>query len=245
MILHGRLRPSGHAIAALLLIAAGVLVSSCGGGADADPRDFYRELVEAARKHDGGFLYDVLDSARRAEVDTLIGMQMAHLDQLPPTERARWEALKGKSHRDIYSKILATDQGVAAMFAGDYKVLKVDTLIVVTVQHSGQPANVMYLRPRDGKYLVAKPPRPPGGPQGQRPDQPPGQRAPGGAMPNGPVPNGGVPNGAPREGGRPSGPASGGRSGGTSPAPNAAPESAPQGAAGEGSHSGSAAPKGH
>ncbi|MBS1913921.1 MAG: hypothetical protein JST22_18175 [Bacteroidetes bacterium] len=240
MILHGRLRPSGHAIAALLLIAAGVLVSSCGGGAESDPRDFYRELVEAARKHDGGFLYDVLDSARRAEVDTLIGMQMAHLDQLPPAERTRWEALKGKSHRDIYSKILATDQGVAAMFAGDYKVLKVDTLIVVTVQHSGQPANVMYLRPRGDKYQVAKPPRPPGGPPGgpqaQRPDQPPGQRMPGGAMPNG-----SVPNGAPREGGGSSGPASSGQSEGTSPAPNAA----QQGATGQGTRSGSAAPKGH
>lgn len=142
----------------LALIAGGLVLASCGGGLQ-DPHEFYGQLVEAARKHDGGFMYDVLDSARKAEVDTLIGMQLANVDKLPPFERPRWDSLKGKSKREIYSRILGTDEGVAALFRGDYKITRVDTFVVVTVQHSGQPQNVMYLRPRDGKYVVSQAPR--------------------------------------------------------------------------------------
>jgi hypothetical protein len=107
-------------------------------------------------------MYDMLDSARRAELDTLIGIHMANLDSLPPTERARWDSLKGKSKRDIYAKIIEGDQGVKELFKGGYKILKVDTLVVLTVQPEGQDANLMYLRPSNGSFEVTYPPEQPG-----------------------------------------------------------------------------------
>ncbi len=163
-------------------------LAGCGQEQQQDPQAFYRSLVEAARKQDGAFMYDVLDSSRRSEVDTLIGMQMANLSQIPPEERGRWEALKGKPKREVYAKILAADQGIAALFKGEYKVLRADTLVALTVQHEGQPANVIYLRPRNGSYVVAKPPRPPGAPMNAPAPSAPAHGSQGQGMPPGSVP---------------------------------------------------------
>lgn len=170
---------------ALFVLLPLLPLAGCGQEQQQDPQAFYRSLVEAARKQDGAFMYDVLDSSRRSEVDTLIGMQMANLSQIPPEERGRWEALKGKPKREVYSKILAADQGIAALFTGEYNVLRADTLVALTVQHEGQPANVIYLRPRNGSYVVAKPPRPPGAPMNAPAQAPPAQGSQGRTMPPG------------------------------------------------------------
>ncbi len=154
-----------------------------------DPRDFYKRLVEAARTHDGGFMYDVLDSSRRAEVDTLMGLQMANLDKLPPSERPRWDSLKGKPKREIYARILGSDEGVAALFKGEYVIKRVDTLIVLTVQHSGQPENIMYLRPNGAGYVVSQAPR--------RPEPQPQEPPPSASPESGPGPQQGAPQGTP------------------------------------------------
>jgi hypothetical protein len=145
----------------LLLLCGATILASCGGEKFGDPNEFYDKLVKAANTKDGGYMYDILDSARRVEIDTLISMQMANLDKLPDSERPMWDSLKGKSKRDIYGRIIANDQGITEVFKGSYKVLKVDTLVVLTVQHEGQQPNILYLRPHGDKYMVAFPPRPP------------------------------------------------------------------------------------
>jgi len=154
-------RFAGLARAVATLIPAALLFVACGGEEPGDPEKFYDDLVTAVRQKDGVYMYDVLDSARRAEIDTLIGRQMESLDMLPAEERARWDALKGKEKRDIYATMIVNDEGVAQMFGGDYKILKVDTLVVLTVQHEGQQPNLMYLRPRKGGYSISFAPRVP------------------------------------------------------------------------------------
>jgi hypothetical protein len=156
-----------------MLLLATMALASCGGEKFADPEKFYGDLVGAVKRSDGGYMYDMLDSSRRSEIDTLIGLHMANLDKLPPEERPRWDSLRGKPKREIYAQMIASDQGVAEMFGGSYKVLKVDTLVVLTVQHDGQQPNLMYLRPRDGGYNITFPPRTPEPPrQGAQPQQP-------------------------------------------------------------------------
>jgi hypothetical protein len=70
-----------------------------------------------------------------------------------------WDSLKGKSKQEIYGKVLAGDPSVAALFEGDYTITKVDTMVILSVQHAGQEPNILYLRPRNGSYLVSRPPR--------------------------------------------------------------------------------------
>ncbi len=147
-------------LAPALLLGPFLLVS-CGGDQIGDAGEFYGKLSEEIRKSNGGYMYDMLDSARQADLDTLIGMHMASLDSLPPDERVKWDSLKGKSKRDIYAKIIEGDQGVKDLFQGGYKILKVDTLVVLTVQPEGQEPNLMYLRPSKGSFKVTFPPAPP------------------------------------------------------------------------------------
>lgn len=160
--LRARLAGVLRRMAAPLLVSATLV--SCGGENFADPQKFYGDLVTAVREKNGGYMYDVLDSARRSEIDTLIGLQMQSLDKLPPEERPQWEALKGKEKRDIYSKMIVEDQSVASMFGGEYKITKIDTLVVLTVEHQGQQPNLMYLRPSNGEYRITFPPRVPDAP---------------------------------------------------------------------------------
>ena len=158
-VLPRHLTTFGRSLPAIFLA---LLLAACGdgvGGSQQDPRDFYKELVTAAKEKNGSYMYDVLDSSRRAEIDTLIGMQMANLEAVPEAERPMWDSLKGKSKQEIYGKVLASDPSVAALFEGDYTITKVDTMVVITVQHAGQDPNILYLRPHKGKYLVSRPPR--------------------------------------------------------------------------------------
>jgi hypothetical protein len=144
----------------LVFLSSALLLASC-GAKQQSPEDFYAELVKAARAKNGPYMYDILDSAQRASIDTMIGMQMSNLDKLAPEERAHWDSLKGKSKREIYGKVITSDKGLSDIFSTDYKVLKVDTLIVVQIQHTGQEPNTIYLRPKKGTFEVATPPRPP------------------------------------------------------------------------------------
>jgi hypothetical protein len=176
-----------------LVLLSGALLASC-GGSNQSPEEFYAELVKAAREKNGGYMYDVLDSAQQASIDTMIGMQMANLDSLPASERGRWDSLQGQSKRDIYAKVLMSDRGLADIFNTEYKVLKVDTLVVVQVQHTGQSPNTIYFRPTGSTYEIATPPRLPEMPAEHPPMQaPPGQPGSGGIQGGAPTQPGGGP----------------------------------------------------
>jgi hypothetical protein len=181
-------------------------LDSCGGKGQG-PEDFYADLVKNARAANGGYMYDVLDSAQRASIDTMIGMQMANLDKIPPSERARWDSLKGQSKRDIYGKILTSDKGLSDIFKADYKIVKIDTLVLVQVQHTGQEPNTIYLHPKGGSYEIATPPRPPSDgmpaehpPVEAPPSQQPPAGKPGAGSPGAPQGSGSAPSAAPNGG---------------------------------------------
>ncbi len=171
----------------LALLPIALLLSACGGDGIGDAEQFYADLAQAIRSKDGGYMYDHLDSARRADIDTLIGIQMKNLDSLPLDERLRWDSLKGKGKREIYAKILEGDKGVDDLFRGEYKIVKVDTLVILTVQARDGESNLMYLRPSDGSFKITFPPRSPVPPV----QAPPPMRAPV------PPPGGGAPSQAP------------------------------------------------
>jgi hypothetical protein len=76
--------------------------------------------------------------------------------------------------------------------------LKVDTVVVLTVQHKGQPADLMYMRWEDGKYRVTAPPSAPAPtsmPQGHPnvQGQPQGEAAPQQAPQQAPTPQQSIP----------------------------------------------------
>jgi hypothetical protein len=50
---------------------------------------------------------------------------------------------------------------MTSSFKGDYEVLGVDSVVVLTVKHQGQNANLMYMRWEDGKWRVTAAPTPP------------------------------------------------------------------------------------
>ncbi len=126
-----------------------------------DPREVYAKIAKAAAGKDGGFIYDMLDSARRAQIDTFIGLQMANIDSLSAEERPMWEALKGLSKREIYTKILESDPAVSDLFGGDSKVVKLDTFMIVTVEHNSGQHDLLYLRWEKGKYVISAAPEAP------------------------------------------------------------------------------------
>jgi hypothetical protein len=181
----------------LLLCLSGVLLNACGDHRD-DPKKAYGELVTAAHAGDGGTMYELLDHKYRTDVDTMMVQQASMADQMPAEEKAKWEALKGLKGKEAFAKMLSLNRDMmTARFKGDYDVLKVDTVVVLTVQHKGQPADLMYMRWEDGKYRVTAPPSVPapasmpqghpnvqGGPQGSAPQGAP-QEAP---APQHPVP---------------------------------------------------------
>ena len=79
-------------------------------------------------------------------------------------------------------------------FKGDYEVLAVDSVVVLTVKHEGQNANLMYMRMEGGKWRVTAAPAPPQSemPQGH-PEMPQGH-------PEMQSPNEGAPQQAPQQG---------------------------------------------
>ncbi len=132
-------------------------VAGCDVGGWEDPTQVHDRIVQAVRTRDGGTIYDLLDSARRAQVDTFIGAQLASLEKLPPEERPVWEALKGASKREIYAKVLASDPAVDDIFGEGAKVVRIDTIVYVTVEHGGR-RDLLYLRPQGRKLQITNSP---------------------------------------------------------------------------------------
>jgi hypothetical protein len=155
-----------------LALICGVLLAACGGGED--PKQSYADLVKAAQAGDGAYMYEALDKGYRAEVDTMMARQTAMIAQMPADERAKWEPLKGLKGKDAFAKMVTLNRNdprtdMTSRFKGDYSVLKVDTVVVLTIQHKGQQPDLMYMRLEDGKYRVTAPPAPPSMPQGEMP----------------------------------------------------------------------------
>ncbi len=198
-------------------LLAGAFLVSCGEKGP-DAKEAYAGLVSAAQKGDGGKMYDYLDSGFRSQVDQMMDLQMRNKDRMPPEERAKIEQMNGLKGREAFSKMVTLNkEAMTSRFQGDYKILKADTIVVLTVQHQNQPADIMFMRNEGGTWRVTAPPSPP---QPQMPPQHPPVQTPEGA-PNG-MPQGGAPNGAPNvapQGGAPNG------------TPNGAPNGAPQGGA--------------
>lgn len=171
-------------------LLCGTLLVSCGDKHAGDPKDAYAGLVKAAQKGDGGAMYDYLDSNFRAQVDQMMEVQAKNKDQMPPDERAKWEQMNGLKGRDAFAKMVTLNKEMmTSRFQGEYKVLKVDTLVVLTVQHTGQPAELMFLRYEKGGYRVTAPPSPPSQMPASHPQVPNPHMAPpdqGGAAPGGP-----------------------------------------------------------
>lgn len=134
------------------------LVIGCATKTWDDPKNTYDELVKAANAGKLGDVYDRLDTARRREFEKTIQMQLQHLDAFPPAERARWEALKGKSMRDIFAAVVGGDAGVAASLKGRYTVSRVDTFVVLTVKHEGVDTSLVYLRRENDSMKLSGPP---------------------------------------------------------------------------------------
>jgi hypothetical protein len=189
-------------------ILCGALLVSCGEQRP-DPKEAYAGLVKAAQKGDGGQMYDYLDSNFRTQVDQMIEMQKQGMDRMPPEERAKWVQMNGLKGRDAFAKMVSLNtEMMTSRFKGDYKILKVDTVVVLTVQHANQPADIMFMRYEKGGYKVTAPPSAPQPPTPQM--HPPVTNPHGDMAPQGGAPNAGGPEGA---------------------APQTAPQAAPQGGA--------------
>lgn len=188
-----------------MLLCLATLVAACDKGRP-DPKETYAELVKAANKEDGSTMYDLLDSSMRASFDRRIEQQAAMVDQLTPEQRTTMapdqlktlEAVKGLKGKQAFLKIMSLNKGMTEGFKGEYKVTKVDTLVVLTVQHGEQPANLYYLRWEDGRYRISEQPQAPqpqmpkGHPQMQQaPPQtaPPSGTAPAPSQPGQPSPS--------------------------------------------------------
>ncbi len=160
MFVPSRLSFSTCTIALFLvaLIATGCTDGSSGSGAQwENPEEKFKAIVKAVQEKNGGAIYDMLDSARRAQVDTLIGAQLANIDSLPEGERGPWRSLVGKSKREVYAHSMASDPMVGKVFDKGAKVVKVDTVVFVTVEHGGL-YDLLYLRPQEGKLLITNSP---------------------------------------------------------------------------------------
>jgi len=144
-------------IQAIGIVVATFAVAGCSGKGWEDPNEVYGRIVEAVKGRDGGVIYDLLDSARKAQVDTFIGAQLANLDKLPAEERPMWEALKGEPKRSIYAKVMASDPTVGEIFGGGATVMRIDTMIYLTVDH-GSRRDLLYLRPVDGRLRITNSP---------------------------------------------------------------------------------------
>lgn len=139
------------------LLVGLVLAAGCQSRGWEDPEQTFAAIVKAVQAKQGGMIYDLLDSARRAQVDAIIEAQMAHIDSLPQEERRAWSQLKGKSKREIYEKSMSSDPTVGKVFAAGARVVRVDTVICVTVEHGGQH-DLLYLRPEGGVLRITNSP---------------------------------------------------------------------------------------
>lgn len=145
------------------LVLLAMIIAACGedrsgeGARWENPEEKFNAIVKAVQAKDGGAIYDMLDSARRAQVDTLIGAQMANIDSLPEGEQGPWRSLIGKSKRDVYAHSMASDPMVGKVFDKGAKVVRIDTVVFVTLEHGGQ-YDLLYLRPSNGRLFITNSP---------------------------------------------------------------------------------------
>jgi hypothetical protein len=139
-------------------------------------------------------------------------------EQMPrmgPEQLALWQNVQGLKGREAYAKLIALNPDtVTAGLSKEYQVLKVDTVVVMTVQHTDKAPNIVYMRWENGGYHITEAPRVPIELSADQPPQ--GGGAPGSMAPGG-APQGAAPQGAPQGGRSPGGNVPGG--GTPTPAP--------------------------
>jgi hypothetical protein len=118
----------------------------------------------------------------------MMEMQSQFREQMPAEERAKWDKMNGLKGKAAFAKLVEMNkEEMTKRFKGDFKVLKVDTLVVMTVQHEGQTPDIMLMKWENGGYRMTQMPSPPTPPSEQMPQgHPDVQGAPQGAPPQAP-----------------------------------------------------------
>jgi hypothetical protein len=181
--------PGGLLPAIVASLAAAALLAACGAERRPDPNAFYKTWVESVRSGDGGKVYDAFDTTLRRNLDMDIERMKGQIDQMSGDQKALWENIKGLKGRAAYAKLIELNRDtVTANLSPDYQVLKVDTLVVMTVQHANQAPNIVYMRWENGAYHMTEAPHVP---VEMSADRPQGAGAPQGMPPSGGTPGGG------------------------------------------------------
>jgi hypothetical protein len=150
-------------VKSLFLAAVGctLFLTACGSSGD-DPKKAYADLVRSAQAGDGAYMYEALDQKYQEQVDSMIAMQTSHTETMSPEEKANWESMKGLKGKEAFAKMVSMNREMmTSSFKGDYEVLAVDSVVVLTVKHEGQSPNLMYMRMEGGKWRVTAAPAPP------------------------------------------------------------------------------------
>jgi hypothetical protein len=192
-------RPGGWLPAMAACIMAAALLSACGAEPRPDPAAFYKTWVGSVRSGDGGKVYDALDTTLRRNLDQDIERMKGQIPQMSGEQKALWENIQGLKGRAAYAKLIELNRDtVTANLSNDFQVLKVDTLVVMTVQHANQAPNIVYMRWENGGYHITEAPQVP---IEMSADHPPAGGVPGGMPPSGGTPQGSVPGGTTPGGG--------------------------------------------
>jgi hypothetical protein len=168
----GAIRVKSLLLSALVSVT---LLASCGssndggpnvggsndGGQD-DPKKAYAELVRAAHAGDGAGMYDALDQASRDQFGEAVAMMQANQGVMPGEQQAMWDSVKGLKGKDAFVKMVELNpEMMTSPLKGDYEVLKVDTVVVLSIKHESRPAELTYMRWENGGWRVTSPPAPP------------------------------------------------------------------------------------
>jgi hypothetical protein len=166
---------------ALLTIIAG-LAAGFSGGSTEDPTEAYASLVKAASEKNYGFLYDALDRDMQLAFDSLMAMSYRSRQTMDPVEKAFWDSVGTRPSREAFIAVMGRDPMATQGLAGSYNVVKVDTLVVLSIERNGV-GELRYFSPEGGKLKVTSAPMAPESEGGQMPPEPPGMGDPhGGAM---------------------------------------------------------------
>lgn len=148
---------------AILLLFCLTLIAGCGEkkpdvAARPDPREVYAQWVTAVNAGDGGKMFDMFDSTQKvlsmAMVQQRVSMMIADSSKKPLVA-----GFQGLGPREAFAKLISIDGGLEkSNVQGDYKILAVDTLYAVTVQHSGKMADLVVLKWENGAFKISAPP---------------------------------------------------------------------------------------
>jgi len=188
----------------MLLAVAWLTIAGtgCGEAKRPDPDEFYKVWVEGVRAGDGRKIYDALDTTLRRNLDMDIERMKGQIPQMDPEQQALWQNMQGLKGKDAYAKLLELNKDtVGSQLSADYRILKVDTVVVMTVQHADRAPNLVYMRWENGGYRITEAPRVPIELSADKPPAGGGNGAAGGGTPGGaaPAPQG---NGGAAPGGR-------------------------------------------